>query len=203
MPQPIALYARVSTSEQTVEPQVHALRRYAADRACEALEFTDAGVSGAKDSRPALDALMREVRMRRVSAVVVTKLDRLARSVRHLTALAAELEALGVSLVCLDQSIDTATPAGRFLFNTLAAVAELERDLIRERVRAGHAAAKRRGTVFGRPEVTDRGGRERIKRLRAAGRTLVEIAELVGVSRRTVGRVLGEGSTVAGGEAAA
>jgi len=191
--QPIAVYARVSTSEQDTEAQVHALTRYALDRGVPALEFVDIGVSGAKGSRPALDAMMREVRRRRVSAVVVTKLDRLARSVHHLTALAAELEALGVALVVLDQALDTSTPAGRLLFHVLGSIAEFERSLILERVRAGQAAARRRGVRFGRPETTDRGSRERIKRLREHGRTLAEIAELMRVSRRTVARVLAAG----------
>lgn len=110
----IALYARVSTSEQNTEAQMHALRRYAQDRGAEAVEFVDQGVSGAKDSRPALDAMMGEVRRRRLSAIVVCKLDRLARSVRHLTALAAELEALGVALssAWTRRSIRARRPAG-------------------------------------------------------------------------------------------
>ena len=202
--QRIAVYARVSTTEQNLEPQVHALRRYAHDRGAEAVEFTDHGVSGAKDSRPALDAMMSEVRRRRVSAVVVTKLDRLARSVRHLTSLAAEFEALGCSLVVVEQAIDTATPAGRLLFNVLGSIAEFERDLIRDRVRAGQAAAKRRGVKFGRPEVVvGRQSRERIRRLREAGQTLEAIARMVGVSRRTVSRVLARRGSQAEGVAVA
>ena len=134
--------------------------------------------------------MVAEARRRRVSAVVVTKLDRLARSVRHLTSLAGELEALGVDLVVLDQSIDTGTPAGRLLFNVLGSIAEFEGELIRERVRAGQESAKRRGVRFGRPETCDKPTKARIHRLRRSGRTLVEIAELIGVSRRTVSRVL-------------
>ena len=95
------------------------------------MEYVDHGVSGAKDSRPALDEMLEAVRLRRVGAVVVTKLDRLARSVRHLITLAAELEALGVDLVVLDQAIDTGTPAGRLMFHVLGSIAEFERDLIR------------------------------------------------------------------------
>ncbi len=187
---PIALYARVSTLDQHTEVQLAALRRYAADRGCEGVEYIDHGVSGAKDSRPALDEMMLAARRREMGAVVVTKLDRLARSVRHLSTLAAELEALGVDLVVLDQAVDTSTPAGRLLFNVLGSIAEFEREIIRERVRAGQQAAIRRGVKFGRPEVADRRTKDRIRRLRGSGRTLVEIAEMVGVSRRTVGRVL-------------
>ncbi len=115
----LALYARVSTGRQTADPQLDALRAYAAARGGGAAEYVDEGVSGARASRPALDRLARDVARRRVDAVVVTKLDRLARSVRHLTELAATLEAAGVALVVLDQGIDTATPTGRLLFQSI------------------------------------------------------------------------------------
>ena len=150
----IALYARVSTVEQTVEPQLFALRGYAAARGFEVVEeYVDHGISGAKDRRPALDRLVADARRRRFDVLAITKLDRLARSVRHLTTLAAELEALGVGLVVLDQAIDTTTPAGRLLFNVLGSIAEFERDLIRERTTAGLAAARRRGATLGRPRA--------------------------------------------------
>ncbi len=125
--------------------QLADLRAYAERRGAQPLVYVDRGISGARDRRPALDELMGAVRRREADAVVVTKLDRVARSVRHLTALAAELEALGVDLLVLDQSIDTGTPSGRLLFHVLGAIAEFERDLIRERTRAGLAAARRRG----------------------------------------------------------
>jgi len=96
---------------------------------------------------------MADARRRRFDVLAITKLDRLARSVRHLTTLAAELEALGVGLVVLDQAIDTTTPAGRLLFNVLGSIAEFERDLIRERTTAGLAAARRRGATLGRPRA--------------------------------------------------
>ena len=90
-----------------------------------------------------------------MDAVAVVRLDRLARSVRHLVTLAGELEALGIDLIATEQSLDTSTPVGRFTFTTLGAVAELERDLIRERVIAGVAAARRKGARLGRPPVAD------------------------------------------------
>src|SRR3990172_6558068 len=110
----IALYARVSTADQTPEPQLHALREYAARRGLDAVEHVDRGASGARARRPALDRLLAAVHRREVDAVAVTKLDRLARSVRHLCELAADLDARGVALVVLDQGIDTTTPSGRF-----------------------------------------------------------------------------------------
>ena len=112
----LALYARVSTTDQHPDAQLAELRAYAARRGAEAAEYVDHGVFGAKDRRPALDAVMAAVRRREVEAVVVTRLDRVARSVRHLTQLAVELEALGVALVVLNQAIDTSTPSGRLLF---------------------------------------------------------------------------------------
>jgi len=114
-------------------------------------EFVDHGVSGAKGKRPQLDALLADVRRRKFDLIVVTKLDRLARSTRHLVTLAGELEALGVDLVVLDQAIDTTTPSGRLLFHVLAAIAEFERDLIRDRVMAGLRRAKAQGRQLGRP----------------------------------------------------
>ena len=152
----LAVYCRVSSSDQTIAPQLDALRAYAAARGLEVVEeFCDEGVSGAKDRRPALDQMMVKARRREFDAVVCVKLDRLARSVRHLTNLAAEFEALGIDLICVDQQIDSSTPSGRFLFHTLGAVAELERDLIHERVAAGVKAAKKRGVRFGRPRILD------------------------------------------------
>ncbi len=181
-PRPIALYARVSTRGQRVSPQMDVLQDYAQRRGAETREFVDRGVSGAKAARPALDKLMEAVNRREVSAVVVTKLDRLARSVRHLTEVAGELEALGVALVVLDQHLDTSTPAGRLLFHVLGSIAEFERDLIRERVTAGLAAAKRRGVKLGRPKAMDARSIARARRLRQSGHSVRAIAERLEVS---------------------
>lgn len=186
----LALYGRVSTSDQTTEPQLHALRSYAQRRGCEAVEFIDHAVSGTKDRRPGLDHMLAAARRREVSAVVCTKLDRIARSVRHLTALAAELEALGVALVVLDQAIDTATPSGRLLFNVLGSIAEFELDLVVERTHAGLAAARRRGARLGRPPALDAAGVARARRMREAGRSLRHIAGVLGVAHGTVLSVL-------------
>ncbi len=186
----IALYARTSVDDAHPEAQIDRLRAYAERRGATVAEFVDRGASGAKRSRPALDALLRAARRREVDAVAVTKLDRLARSVRHLHELADELAAAGVDLVVLDQEINTASPAGRLLFTVLGAIAEFERDLIRERVREGIAAARRRGAVFGRPRALDRRGVERARRLRAAGRSLRYVARVLDVAPATVLRAL-------------
>src|SRR5262249_57640956 len=120
----------VSTAEQTPENQLVALRVFASARGWTVTEFVDHGVSGAKERRPQLDAMLADVRRRKFDLVLVTKLDRLARSTRHLVTLAGELEALGVDLVVLDQAVDTTTPAGRLLFPALSAIAQLGPDLL-------------------------------------------------------------------------
>jgi DNA invertase Pin-like site-specific DNA recombinase len=185
-----ALYGRVSTAEQHPEAQLLPLRAHATARGWTATEIVDHGVSGAKAARPALDALLSAVRRREVDAVVVSKLDRLARSVRHLTELAAEFQALGVALVVLDQGIDTSTPAGRLLFHVLGSIAEFERDLIRERTLAGIAAARRRGAVPGRPAALQGRTLTRAQRLASKGRGIREIARTLGVSPSAVSRAL-------------
>jgi DNA invertase Pin-like site-specific DNA recombinase len=181
----------VSTKDQNPEAQLHPLREYAESRGFNMVgEYIDHGISGAKDSRPALDEMMTAARRRDLDVIVTVKLDRLARSVQHLVGMASELETLGVDLVVRDQAIDTSTPTGKLTFHVLAALAEFERDLIRERTHAGLELARKRGKRFGRPLATDSKQRARIIRLRTSGHSLRAIAERVGVGRGTVERVL-------------
>lgn len=183
------VYARVSTVGQTTANQLGALRVFAEARGWLITEFVDDGVSGAKERRPALDALLDAVRRRRVDVVACVKLDRLARSVHQLVALGQELEALGVDLVVLDQQIDTTTPSGRLLFHMLAAIAEFERDLIRDRVIAGIRRAQAQGRRFGRPRQhhVDVG---RARTLLAEGFSLRGVARALGVHPTAVSRAL-------------
>ncbi len=187
----VAVYGRVSTKEQHAENQIDELTSYAAVRNLEVVEvYIDNGVSGSAQRRPAIDQMIADGRRRRFDAILVWKLDRLARSVRHLTTLAGELEALGIDLIVLDQAIDTSTPTGRLLFHVLGAIAEFEGDLIRDRIAMGMRAARRNGTRIGRPKTVTGELQRRIVRLRESGRTIREIAGLVGVSKASVGRVV-------------
>jgi DNA invertase Pin-like site-specific DNA recombinase len=182
----VALYARVSTKQgQDPETQLQQLREYAANRGLSIVaEYVDRGVSGAKDSRPKLDALMADARKARFDAVLVWKFDRFARSTRHLVSALEEFNRLGIHFVSLTEAIDTSTPMGRMVFTVLGAVAELERSLIVERVNAGLARAKRQGKTLGRPQVIV--DREKVSRLRTEGLSVRAIAEKLSVSKSTV-----------------
>src|SRR5438046_1304689 len=146
-----AIYARVSTIGQTCDNQLLELRRYVAARGWTGQEFVDSGVSGAKDRRPALDALIQDAKRRRFDVLVCWRLDRLGRNLRHLVTLIDELQSLGVAFVSLGEGIDCMTPAGKLQLHILAALAEFERERIRERVMAGLQRAKAQGKRLGRP----------------------------------------------------
>ena len=140
-----AIYARVSTLDQEPENQLRELRHYATARGWTAVEHVDRGVSGSKDRRPALDQLVADAKRRRFDVLVVWRLDRLGRNLRHLLFLLDELAALGVGFVSLAEGIDTNTPAGKLQLHILGAIAEFERARIQERVRAGLSRAKAQG----------------------------------------------------------
>ena len=178
-----ALYARVSTADQTNENQLDELRRYAGARGWAPVEYTDV-ISGAKDRRPALDDVLKDARRRKVDVVVCWRLDRLGRTLKHLVTLLDELQALGVSFVSLGEGIDCTTPAGRLQLHVLGALAEFERGRIQERVRAGLARARRQGTRLGRPEVIIPA--ERVGAV--AGLSVKAGAETLGVSPSTLKR---------------
>src|SRR5262249_52468665 len=151
-----ALYMRISTKNngQTTETQALALREYATHRGFVVVEeYRDEGISGSKDSRPALDRLMKDARTRKFDVIVVARFDRFARSVSHLLRALEEFSHLGVDFVSLSESIDTSTPMGRMIFTVLAAVAELERNLIKERVHMGISRARKQGKALGRPRI--------------------------------------------------
>ena len=147
-----AVYARVSTVDQEPENQLAELRRYVQARSWPAAtEYVDKGVSGSTDSRPALNRLVADARRRRFDVLVVWRLDRLGRSLKHLITLLDDLQALGVAFVSLAEGIDATTPAGKLQMHILGAISEFERARIAERVKAGLAQARRRGKRLGRP----------------------------------------------------
>src|SRR5688572_12940570 len=145
-----AIYARVSTTDQTCDNQLLELHRYIADRGWTGVDYVDRGISGAKDRRPALDTLLVDARRRRFDVLVVWRLDRLGRNLRHLVTLLEEMQALGIAFVSLAEGIDATTPAGKLQMHILAAIAEFERARIAERVRAGLARVKAKGQRLGR-----------------------------------------------------
>jgi DNA invertase Pin-like site-specific DNA recombinase len=145
-----AIYARVSTLDQEPENQLRELRRYIEARGWTGTEFVDRGVSGAKDRRPALDALLKDAKRRRFDVLLCWRLDRLGRNLRHLVTLLEDLQAVGVMFVSLGEGIDCTTPAGKLQLHILAALAEFERARIAERVKLGMQRAKSEGRHIGR-----------------------------------------------------
>ncbi len=185
-----ALYFRVSTLDQHPETQLYDLRQLAQQRGYEIVqEYTDK-ISGAKAKRPGLDQLMADARHGRFQAVIVWAFDRLARSVRHFLEVLDELNHLNIEFVSFRENIDTSGPLGRARVVIVSAIAELERNLIIERVRAGMRRAKLEGRHIGRrPLEVDRGA---VIRDRQAGRSLTEVAQLRRISRALVSKILRE-----------
>ena len=185
------IYARVSTERQNHDTQLSELREYCTNRRWTNVEEITDTVSGSKSSRKGLDRLMALVRRGKVDIVVCFKLDRLGRSLSHLAALIGEFNAHNVALVVPAQGIDTsgANSAARLQLNILCAVAEFERDLIRERTLAGLVAARKRGARLGRPRSIDQ-YRSRVLELKGRGMSRRAIAGELGIPASNVGRLL-------------
>jgi DNA invertase Pin-like site-specific DNA recombinase len=146
-----SIYVRVSTLDQHAANQLPELHKYVADRGWEAHEYADRGVSGTKDSRPALNRLLTDARRRRFDVIVVWSLDRVGRSLKHLVGPLDDLQAMGIGIISLREGLDWTTPSGRLQAQLLAMIAEFERARLRERVLAGLARARRDGKRLGRP----------------------------------------------------
>ncbi|MEQ1897625.1 MAG: recombinase family protein [Vicinamibacterales bacterium] len=181
-----AIYARVSTVDQEPENQLQELRRYLTARGWTGQEYVDRGVSGSKDRRPALDTLVQDARRRRFDVVVCWRLDRLGRNLKHLITLLEDLQALGVAFVSLAEGIDATTPAGKLQMHILGAIAEFERERIRERVLAGLARARAQGTRLGRP-------RKAPATIAIPGGSVRDAARVWGVSKSTAARWISAG----------
>jgi len=187
-----AIYARVSTANNGQDPtmQTRELREYCDRRGWTvAGEYVDIGISGTKERRPELDRLLGEAHRRRFDAVVVWRFDRFARSVSHLLRALETFKSLGIEFVSLSEQVDTSTPTGKMVFTVLGAVAELERSLIVERVRAGLRNAKAKGKSLGRPRVAVDAAR--IAALRSQGMSWAKIGERLGLGEGTVRRTAG------------
>jgi len=181
----VAIYARVSTNNgQDPEMQLRELREYCQRRGWEIIhEYVDVGISGTKEKRPQLDKLLADAHRRYFDVVVVWRFDRFARSVSHLLRALENFRSLGIEFVSLSEQVDTSTPTGKMIFTVLGAVAELERSLIVERVRAGLRNARAKGKKLGRPrKVTNQ---DEIDRMRSQGASWRAIGRAIGVSHAT------------------
>ncbi len=184
-----AFYARVSTNGHGQDPEVQLrdMREFLQRRGWTiAGEYVDSGVSGSKDRRPQLDALMADARRRKFDCVLVYRYDRFARSLRHLVNALGEFDALGIQFVSLHEGVDTSTPNGRLVFGIFASIAEFERELIRDRVKAGLRNARAKGKRLGRPRVAV--DASRIASLRAAGASWATICGETGLTKGTAQR---------------
>lgn len=176
------IYTRVSTDAQTTDSQLLEVRSYCQRRGWEGAEEITDVASGAKTSRAGLERLMAMVRRGRVGTIVCYKLDRLGRSLAHLAQIISELTANNVALVCTSQGIDTSNtnPAASLQLNILCAVAQFEREVIRERVNSGIRAARAKGTRLGRPSTLER-HRSAVSGLMAQGHGVTAIARALGL----------------------
>lgn len=191
----IAFYARVSTSDQKADLQLDQLRSYASAKGHEIVKEYQDVMSGLKNQRPALNEMLADARRGKFQALVVWKIDRLGRSTQHLLTVLSELQSLKIDFVSLQEAIDTSTPAGKMVFTFLSAVAEFERSIIRERVKAGMEAAKRRGKHCGRPKVKI--DPSTIWQLRESGMSLRAISSQLGISHQAAANAIKNTSILA------
>jgi DNA invertase Pin-like site-specific DNA recombinase len=185
----LGLYARVSTHEQQTLPlQREAMMAYAQQRHGSIVLTVEEVESGVRE-RHQREALMRAARRREIDAIVVWRLDRWGRSLADLVGTLHELQTLGVGFISLHEALDFTTPTGRALAGMLAVFAEFEREILRERVKAGIAQARKRGTRHGRPPTVAHHG-DTVRHLFAAGQSKSAIAQRLGISRASVRRLL-------------
>jgi DNA invertase Pin-like site-specific DNA recombinase len=185
----VAIYERVSTEGQSVEMQDIDLKRYCEQRRLSIYHiYIDHGVSGTRERRPALDQLMADARKRKFDLVLVWRFDRFARSTKHLITALEELHHLGIEFISYQENIDTSSPLGKAMFVIVAAIAELERNIIVERIKGGLRRAKAMGRRIGRPGLQM--DNERIMKLKTQGLSIRAIAKQVGASPSYVHKAL-------------
>ena len=181
-----AIYARVSTDRQKVDMQLHELRQFAARSGWNIYkEYIDQNYSGGNTKRPAFTAMMDAARKRKFDLLLVWKLDRLSRSLKDLIITLDDLGACGIDFVSYDNNLDTSTPTGKLVFQIVGAVAEFEKDIIRERVVAGLAAARSKGKRLGRPPIS-KYVYDRAAEMRAEGLSYRSIGKALGIDEGTI-----------------
>jgi DNA invertase Pin-like site-specific DNA recombinase len=186
----VALYARVSTLDQSTEMQTQDLRHYCDQRGLEVYrEYCDQGISGVKDKRPALDELMNDAKKKKFDVVLVWRFDRFARSTKHLITALEEFRHLGIDFISYQENIDTSSPLGKAMFTIVSAVAELERNILLERVRAGLRRAKENGRILGRPKRLDLNVEE-LRKMRDQGLSYKKIGDKVKACPATIYQIL-------------
>ena len=186
----VAIYSRVSTYDQSVEMQILDLRQYCDQRAFEVYkEYCDEGISGTKDRRPALDELMADARKRRFGTILVWRFDRFARSTKHLITALEEFRHLGIDFISYQENIDTSSPLGKAIFTIVSAIAELERNIIVERVKSGLRRAKENGKRLGRPRRLDLNVEE-LQKMRNQGLSFKKIGEKVNACPAMIYQIL-------------
>jgi DNA invertase Pin-like site-specific DNA recombinase len=185
----VAIYARISTSDQRIESQLYDLRKLATQRGFEITrEYCDRGISGSKARRPGLDSMMNDARRGEFSVVLVAAFDRIARSTKNFLEIVDELNNVNIEFVSAREAIDTSGPMGRMFLTMVGSIAELERSLIVERIKAGMRRAKMEGRTLGRaPLSVDRNA---LVRDRLAGMSLTDVAKKYRISRASVVRVV-------------
>jgi DNA invertase Pin-like site-specific DNA recombinase len=186
-----AIYARVSTADQHLETQLYDLRKLAANRGFEiSREYCDRGISGSKARRPALDSMMADARRGQFSVVLVAAFDRIAQSTKNFLEIVDELNELEIEFISAREAIDTSGPMGRMFITLVGSIAELERSLIVERIKAGMRRARMEGQKLGRAPLNV--DHDALVRDLLAGMSLTNVARKYGVSRASVARFVRE-----------
>ena len=188
----VAIYVRVSTKDQSVDMQLNDLERYSKERGLSVFNvYSDNGVSGTKESRPALSELMNDARKRRFDIVLVWRFDRFARSTKHLVTALYEFRNLGIDFISYQENIDTSSPLGEAIFTIISAMSKLERDIIAERVKGGLRKARANGKRLGRPNSDV--DISKVIEYKEQGKSIREIANEMGIHRSKVERTLKQG----------
>ncbi len=185
----VALYVRVSTKDQSVDMQLNDLERYSKERGFKVFKiYNDNGVSGTKESRPALSELMNDAKKRKFDIVLVWRFDRFARSTKHLVNALYEFRNLGIDFISYQENIDTSSPLGEAIFTIISAMAKLERDIIAERVKGGLRKAKANGKRLGRPK--NEVDTKKVIEYRKQNKSIRQIANELNLSKGAVQRTL-------------